>query len=436
MSAEGRSSEVSRVVEHLFRREFGRLVAMLTRHAGVAYLRVAEDVVQDALVQAMVTWPFTGVPDNPSAWLLQTARRRALDHARRRTRWHSTQRELTTFVQEGLAAALAAPPDRFEDEIRDSELRMMFVCCHPALGPESQVALTLKTLCGFGEAEIAAAFLVTEAAVTKRLVRARRCLRERGVTIELPPSEALAARVATVLHALYLLFNEGYKASRGDALLRADLCAEAMRLTEALAAHPIGDTPTTHALMALMCFHAARLPARVGGDGGLLVLAEQDRRLWDRDEIHRGLAHLARSAAGPAVTRLHVEAGIAACHALAADAASTDWPRVLALYDLLLAMEGSPVVALNRAVAVSRVHGPHAGLRALREIEGRDALDGYHLLHAVTGQLQLDAGDPTRARESFRRALALAALPVERALIEARLTLCDAAAKAPPRTTP
>jgi predicted RNA polymerase sigma factor len=319
---------------------------------------------------------------------------------------------------------LTVTPPQFEDEIRDSQLRMMFVCAHPGLPAEAQVALTLKTLCGFGEREIAAAFLTTEPAVTKRLVRARQYLREHDVAVELPPAAELAPRVDMVLQALYLLFNEGYKASQGDSLLRADLCAEAIRLAELLTAHPLGDRPATQALLALMHLGAARLAARTDDGGSLLLLAEQDRAQWNQDQIRRGLRHLAASGAGPNLTRYHLEAGIAACHCLAPDFAATDWRQILTLYDLLLEIDGSPIVALNRAVAVAKVDGPRAGLGALDGIKDRKTLENYHLFHAVTGQLWRDAGDAGRAAECFRRALELAALPAERVLLEKRLTQC------------
>jgi RNA polymerase sigma factor (sigma-70 family) len=418
------SPEVTRLVDHLFRREAGRLVAILTRHFGVAYLHLAEDVVQDALVKAMLTWPFTGVPQNPSAWLLQTAKNRALDQTRRDLLWRGKQSELAPLVEDCLQTALTVAPPQFEDEIRDSQLRMMFVCCHPGLPPETQVALTLKTLCGFGEREIAAALLATEASVTKRLVRARQYLREQEVAVELPAAVALAPRVDTVLHALYLLFNEGYKASQGDSLLRADLCAEAIRLAEILMAHPLGDRPATHALLALMHLGAARLPARTDGDGGLLLLAEQDRTQWNLAQIKLGLRHLAASGTGTNVTRYHLEAGIAACHALAPDFATTDWRQIVLLYDLLLDQDGSPIVALNRAVAVAQRDGPRAGLDALDGIRGREALERYHLLHAVAGQLWFDAGDSGRAAACFRRALERVTLPAERALLTKKLGQC------------
>ena len=410
---------VSRAVDHLFRREAGRLVAILASRLGAAHLALAEDVVQDALLRAMQTWPFTGVPENPSAWLLQTARNRAFDRLRRDRVLARKAPMLAGLIEETAREALAAPPPRFEEEIADRQLRMMFVCCAPMLPADAQVALVLKTLCGFGEREIASAFLASEAAITKKLVRARRLLRDARVAVELPPARQLAPRVGSVLAALYLLFNEGYKASHGDSLLRADLCAEAIRLGELLVSHPLGDRPETHALLALQHLHASRLAARLADDGSLLVLAAQDRSKWDRSHIRHGLAHLGCSAAGPRVTRYHLEAGIAAAHALAPDFARTDWPHILGLYDALLELDRSPVVALNRAVALARVQGPAAGLRALERLPQR-SLERYHLFHAVRGELLREAGDAA-AQAAFARAHALAPLPAEREFLATKL---------------
>lgn len=420
------SAEVARVVDHLFRRESGRLVAILTRHFGIEHLHLAEDVVQDALLKAMQVWPYTGLPENPTAWLIQAAKNRALDHTRRRRVWHGKQAKLLPLVEDCLHGALAGPAPQFEDEIRDAQLRMMFVCGHPGLPPDAQIALILRTLCGFGEREIAAAFFSTTDAVAKRLVRARRLLREQGVAVELPPAAELAPRVDTVLQALYLLFNEGYKASRGDALLRADLCAEAIRLGELLVAHPLGDQPATHALLALMYFNAARLPARTDDSGNILLLAEQDRAKWDGALVARGLQHLGASAGGPAATRYHFEAGISATHCLAPSCVATNWPHILELYDGLLAIDRSPVVALNRAVALSEVRGPAEALRELAKMTGRELLEDYHLYHAVAGTLWFESGDRLRAAAAFRRALELAPTAAEHELLTRRLAASEA----------
>jgi RNA polymerase sigma-70 factor (ECF subfamily) len=412
---------VAEAVDHLFRRESGRIVAVLARRFGTGNLQLAEDVVQDALVKAMETWPFTGVPPNPTAWILRTACNRAIDQTRRMQVWRGGQAALATQVEDCLDSALQMQPPRFEDEIRDSQLRMMFVCCHPSLGLEMQVALILKTLCGFGEAEIAAAFLCKPDAITKRLVRARMLLREKQLTAELPRAEQLASRVGAVQQALYLLFNEGYKASHGDSLLRTDLCAEAQRLGELLAAHPAGDRPTTHALLALMYFSSARLSTRVDDAGGLLLLAEQDRGRWSKESIATGFGHLAASGAGENVSRFHLETGIAACHCLAASYSATDWAQILSLYDRLMEQDGSPVVALNRAVAVARVHGAAAGLQALESMPQSAALQNHHLRHAVAGQLWLEAGDSAKAAASFRRAAELATVTTEKNFLKRRL---------------
>ncbi len=415
---------VAHVIDHLFRRESGRLVAILAARLGSAHLQLAEDVVQDALLRAMQVWPFSGVPENPSAWLLQTARNRAFDRLRRDRVLAKNAPALAPLIEETASEALAAPPPQFEDEIADRQLRMMFVCCAPALAPDAQVALVLKTLCGFDEREIAAAFLAREDAITKKLVRARQRLRDARIAVELPPARELVPRIESVLAALYLLFNEGYKATHGDSLLRGDLCAEAIRLGELLAAHPLGDRPETHALLALQHLHAARLPARVADDGALLILAAQDRAKWDRAQIHRGLAHLDASAAGPRVTRYHLEAGIAAAHALAPSLAQTNWPHILELYDALLALDPSPIVALNRAVALAHVRGPAAALGVLGEIPRREALENYHLFHAVHGSLLLDAGRTREAALALHRALALATVPAEREVLRRRLARC------------
>jgi RNA polymerase sigma factor (sigma-70 family) len=418
-------AEVTRMVDHLFRREAGRLVAILARRFGGERLHLAEDVVQDALLKAMQTWPFAGIPDNPTAWIFRVACNRALDQTRREQRGRAGEPEWLPFVEDSSASATGEGTLRFEDEIRDSQLRMMFVCCHPGLPVEGQIALMLKILCGFGESEIAAAFLTSEAAIAKRLVRTRQFLRERRIAVELPPVAELVPRLDAVLQALYLLFNEGYKASHGNALLRRDLCQDAIRLGELLTVHPVGDTPATHALLALMYFNAARLPARIGADGTSLRFSEQERGLWDRKMIRQGALHLEASGGGAHATTFHLEAGIAACHALPPDDAGADWTQILALYDDLFALNPSPIVALNRAVAVAKVRGPAEGLRSLATMRDRASLENYHLLHAVEGQLWLDSGAPEKAVPCLQRAHGLATIEAERTSLARRMALAQ-----------
>lgn len=419
-------SEVTRVVDHLFRHEAGRMVATLTRILGFENLQLAEDVVQDALLKAMQHWAFSGIPRNPSAWLTQVAKNQALDVVRREQNFRSKETEITAFFEHRHGERPDADLARFDGEIRDDQLRMMFACCHPDLSEEAQVALTLKTLCGFGEEEIAAAFLTSTAAIAKRLVRARQRIRESRIPLEIPAGPGLSARLATVLRTIYLLFNEGYKASQGDKLVRRELCEEAIRLTRLLVDHPSTDQPQTHALLALMLLSGARLSARVDAAGNLLLLAEQDRSLWDRAMIQRGLFHLNLSAAGEEISEFHLQAGIAYCHCTAATYEATDWTRILSLYDLLVGVNPSPVIALNRAVAISRVHGPEAAIEALEAIRPRDALENYYLFHAALAQFQLETGEPGQAARRFRRALELTGVKSERTFLSRKLEECEA----------
>jgi len=300
----------------------------------------------------------------------------------------------------------------------------MFVCCHPVIPSEAQVALALKTLCGFSVAEISHAFLTTEAAISKRLTRAKQKIQEAHVPFEIPGGDVLARRLDSVLQSVYLLFNEGYKASSGEKLVRGELCEEAIRLTELLAQHPTGNHPETHALLALMLFNAARLAAREDDRGNLLRLEEQDRTRWDQAMIARGMSHLRESAAGGAVSEYHLQAGIAACHATANDYQSTDWIRILSFYDRLMEFDDSPVVALNRAVAVANVHGAKTGLEAVRAIRDGKKLDSYYLFHAVIGELEMRLNNREAAAQEFRRAFELAETKPERALLLKRLRSC------------
>jgi RNA polymerase sigma-70 factor (ECF subfamily) len=423
------SGDVSLVVEHLFRHEAGKMVAILTRIFGVEHLSLAEDVVQETLARALKTWPFYGVPANPSAWIMRAAKNLALDVVRRQKVFRDKEPEVIRLMDRpGPAPDASAFSD---DEPTDDRLRMMFVCCHPQIAVEAQTALSLKTLCGFSVTEISRAFLTTEAAIAKRLTRAKQQIREARIPFEIPAGEELTARLEGVLQTLYLLFNEGYKASTGDQLVREDLCQEAIRLTRLLVEHRAGSTPETHALLALMLLNTARIPTRVDGEGNLLRLREQDRTRWDQGMIARGMFHLARSASGDEISKYHLQAGIAACHCAARHYEATDWGQVLLLYDQLVRFDPSPVVALNRAVVVGNLSGPQAGLEAVAAIPGRDKLESYYLLYAVLGEFEAQLNDPLAAAGYFRKAMGLTDLGSEQRFLRKRFQDCEAQALAP-----
>ncbi len=399
------------------------MVATLTRIFGVEHLSLAEDVVQEALARALQTWPFYGVPKNPAAWIMRASRNLALDVVRRQKVFRDKEGEIIRLMEgQSPAPDVAIFPDQ---ELADDRLRMVFVCCHPLVPAEAQVALALNALCGFSVAEIARAFLTTEAAMAKRLTRAKQKIREARIPFEIPEGEELARRLDVVLQSLYLLFNEGYKASSGEKLVREEICHEAIRLTGLLAEHPAGNRPRTHALLALMLLNAARIPTRVDGAGNLLLLKEQDRTRWDQPMIARGMFHFAQSAAGEEITEYHLQAGIAASHCAAKDYESTDWRQILSLYDRLVEFDNSPVIALNRAIVVANIHGPGAGLDAVAAIQGREKLDAYYLLYAVLGEFEAQLNDPLAAAGYFRRSLQLAETKSEQLFLSKRFRACE-----------
>ena len=402
-------------VDHLFRHQSGRMVSTLTRIFGPRRLDLAEEVVQDALLKALELWPFEGIPANPSAWLIQVAKNRALDAIRREA-----------SLAEKLPDLARAFPDQTMPEIHpefdDDQLSMMFLCCHPSLASELRVALTLKTVAGFSVREIARAFLAEEATIAQRLVRGKRQIREQRIDFEMPSGLELRPRLDSVLEVLYLLFNEGYSAHQGESLLRADLCDEGIRLARLLSTHPASDLPKTHALLALLLLHASRLPARVNAAGDLFLLRDQDRSLWNRELILEGLRELHRSAEGKELTPYHLQAGIAAQHALAPTYDATDWEDITEQYDQLYQIDPSPIVALNRAIALSRWKGPKAGLAALTQIEHHPALAHYHLLPAALGELSSELGMQDKAAQYYKSALECSCTEPERRLLQKRLS--------------
>jgi RNA polymerase sigma-70 factor (ECF subfamily) len=388
------------LVEHLFRHQAGRMISTLTRILGPKNLQLAEDVVQEALVRALELWPHSGIPSNPVAWLIEVARNRALDVLRR---------EVTLAAKTGEITRTLSTASTFADAM-DDQLAMIFLCAHPALLPEGRVALTLKTVCGFSTAEIARAFLIQETAAAQRIVRAKRLVRD--LNFSLPEDSELAARRESVLQVLYLMFNEGYTRNARD------LSEEAIRLGCLVADHPATRAPQADALLALFYLQSSRAPARIDPQGDLFLLADQDRALWDRASMSEGLRRLDRSAAGDRITEYHLEAAIAAAHATAPNFASTDWRFIVSQYDRLYELNPSPVVALNRAVAVSRAEGPRAGLRALAEIADHPSLAAYYLLHATRARLHEELGDRYAAALSYSRALECECSACERRFLE------------------
>ena len=400
------------------------MTASLTRLFGVHNLALAEDVVQDAFCRALEVWKIHGPPPNPSAWLMTTARNRALDVIRRERTARTFAPELTRQLETEWTAAAVVNEAFTTEVVLDEQLRVMFSCCHPALAEPAQIALILNILCGFAAPELAADFLTGRAAIEKRITRGKKLLAEQRTLFDLTDAD-FAERLSAVHRALYLLFNEGYHGTSAEGVVRGELCDEAMRLASLLHERPATATPETFALSALMAFHAARLPARQDANGELHAFLDQDRGAWNQTLVARGQELLDRSAFGGALTAYHVEAAIASVHASAASAAQTDWTMIVLLYDRLLDIASSPVVALNRAIALAARDGPDAGIAALESIEDRERLDAYPFYAAALGELESRRGNAAAARSHFTRAVELARGDAERRFLSRRLAACD-----------
>jgi RNA polymerase sigma-70 factor (ECF subfamily) len=409
------SSDAANAVESVYRSDWGRIVATLIGLIGDFDL--AEECAQEAFAAAVDQWRVSGVPEFPRAWIIQTARHKAIDRIRRSARF---EQKLESYANSGLVRTLEEP-DYDTNEIPDDRLRLIFTCCHPALGLDAQVALTLRTLCGLETDEIARAFLVPETTMAQRLVRAKRKIRDAGIPYSVPESNDLAARIDAVLTVIYLVFNEGYAATRVGPLVRTDLCAEAIRLGRLVRSLMKPQPPSeATALVALMLLHDARRDARTDDVGDLIVLEEQDRSRWDRAQISEALPlveEALRGRPGP----FALQAAIAAVHCQAARAEDTDWPQIVRLYDLLELVQPSPIVSLNRAVAVAMVDGPPSALALIDQLAATDDLVHYHLLHAARADLLRRSGSLVEAAKSYQRALALVTNDSERRFLERRL---------------
>jgi RNA polymerase sigma-70 factor (ECF subfamily) len=404
-----------------FRRQSGRLVSALTRIFGVGNVALAEDVTQDALCRALSVWQFSGVPDDPAAWLMAVARNRAIDILRRDRNARRFAPDLG-FLLDSEWTLAPTVIDLFEPRaVIDGELRMMFSCSTPSLPEEAQVALILHILCGFSNAEVAGALLSSVAATEKRITRAKKTLASSGRLFELHDDAELQKRLPAVQRALYLLFNEGYHGASPEVSVRVSLCREALHLARMLLEHPSCAIPSTRALIALMCLHAARMPARLDAAGDLVPLREQDRSLWDAALAAEGVAFLDASATGTALSEYHVEAAIAAAHANAKTPDQTPWGEVVGLYDILMTLRPSPVVALGRAIAIGERDGPEAGLLAVRAFEHDDRLARTPFYEAAMGDLELRAGRVEAATKHLEAALERSRTPMERRFFEGRL---------------
>jgi RNA polymerase sigma factor (sigma-70 family) len=415
------STAVSKITDHLFRHESGKMIAVLTRLLGTAHWDTAQDIVQDTLLQAMTVWSFHSIPDNPTGWLHRVARNKAIDYIRREKKFQNIRPQYAYLLESEWALSSTVHQLFLENEIHDSQLRMMFACCHPSIAPESQVALILKTLCGLSTSEIARSFLTGEDTITKRIYRAKEKIRSEKIKMDVPSGNELGERLDAVLRSLYLLFNEGYNSSHPDWLIREDLCQEAMRLCLLLTEHAHTGYPRVKALLSLMCFQASRLPARLDDKGNIILLKYQDREKWYRPLIQKGFEYMDDSSAPFEISPFQLEASIASLHAAAPSFEKTDWTRIHQLYEWLYQLQPNPVVAMNKAIAAAYAISPQESLRLLQDIRG---LEKNHIYHACLGEVYLDLHNRPQAKHSFEQALSLTSSRSEQLLLQQKISLC------------
>lgn len=426
MSTKG--EQINQQIDHLFRHESGKMVAVLSRLLGMQQLETAHDIVQDTLLQAMSTWSYKGLPDNPAAWLMKAAKNKAIDYLRRQKRFNEISPKFAYLLQSEYTLTPTVSNFFLDHEIADSQLRMMFTCCHPSIPAESQVALTLKTLCGLTVHEIANAFLTNEETISKRIYRAKEKIKTGNIELDVPDGNELATRTDAVLRILYLLFNEGYNSSHPEQLIREDLCFEAMRLCHLLTEHKLTNHPDTSALLALMCFQASRLGARLDDKGNIILLKYQDRSKWYLPLIQKGFDYL--DAAVESFTHkapldekstYHLEAAIASLHAAALSFEKTDWKHIHQLYELLYKIQPSAIVAMNKAIATAYAINKETGLEELQKIK---ELEHHHLYQASLGEMYLETGENAQAKKCFEKSFQLTSSQTEKQLLSQKISLC------------
>ena len=414
-------SEVYKTIDHLFRHEAGKMVSVLTRLFGFSNIEQAEDIVQDTIVKALEVWKWGKVPDNPQAWLYKAAKNKAIDLIRREKLKYKIESELAVLLKSEYSLAPKVNELFTEGEIKDSQLRMMFACCHPSISPEAQITLMLKTLCGLSVREISGAFLTNEETITKRLYRTKEKIREEKVSLDYPGANAMPSRTEAVLKTLYLLFNEGYNSSDPENLIREDLCEEAMRLTILLSENPKTNFSQTSALLALMCYHVSRFNTRLDGKGLIILLKDQDRSKWNKFLIAKGNDYMKLAADGNTVHDFHLEAAIAAIHANAKSFEETNWEMILSLYDSLLARTNNPMVALNRSLVLGEVEGYQSAIDELLKMKNLSENCRYNI---SLGEMYLKTENQSEAKKYFQKALTQTSSNAETELIERKLKLC------------
>lgn len=412
---------IHQTIEHLFRHESGKMNAVLSRLLGLQNMETAQDIVQDTLLQAMNTWSYNGIPENPQAWLYRVAKNKAIDFLRRQKKFKQIRSRYTSLLESEWTLSPTVHQFFMETEIQDSQLRMMFAACHPAIPVESQIALTLKTLCGLSVAEIAKAFLTTDETIAKRIYRAREKIKAEQIEMDTPDGNELQERLDAVLKSLYLLFNEGYNSSQPDHLIREDLCEESMRLCYLLTQHPLTHFPRTNALFSLFCFQASRLKTRLNDKGHIIILKYQDRNKWNRPLIQKGFEHLEMAAEPFEVSTYHLEAAIASVHATSPNFEKTDWQAIYHLYEILYQLQPNPIVAMNKAIASSYAINKQHALQELQQING---LEKNHLYFAALGELYLDMAQYVKAKEYFEKAALLTESLLEKNLLAEKIERC------------